>query len=297
MPRDVERELTLARQTRSLTGTSTALGRLSLNQATIPAWTLPEAAAACARAGLGWIAPWRDRVAEVGLGASIRAIRDAGLGVSSLCRGGWFGAADGAGRRDRMDDNRRAVEEAAELGAACLILVCGPAPDRSLRAARDYVAEAVARLAEHAASHGVALAVEPLHPMYCADRSVIVTLAQALAVATPAGPGERVGVVVDAYHVWWDPELYERVSACKGRILGFHVSDWLVPTPDMLNGRGLPGEGVIELRRLRQAVDGAGYAGPIEVEIFNEELWALPAAEALSLVAARYLAHVADQEV
>lgn len=280
-----------------MTVASTRLGRLSLNQATIPAWTLPQAAEACARAGLGWIAPWRDRVAEVGLGAAVRAIRSAGLGVSSLCRGGWFGAADEAARRDRMDDNRRAVDEAAELGAACLVLVCGPAPDRSLGAARDYVGEAVARLAEHAASRGVALAVEPLHPMYCADRSVIVTLDQALGVATSAGPDERVGVVIDAYHVWWEPELFEHVGACTGRILGFHVSDWLVPTPDMFNGRGLPGDGVIELRRLRQAVDGAGYGGPIEVEIFNQDLWALPAAEALNLVAARYLAHVADEEV
>ena len=280
-----------------MTLATTALGRLSLNQATIPAWTLPQAAEACARAGLGWIAPWRDRVSEVGLEASARAIRDAGLRVSSLCRGGWFDGFDEAARRDRMDDNRRAVDEAAELGAACLVLVCGPAPDRSLRAARDYVTEAVARLAEHAASRGVALAVEPLHPMYCGDRSVIVTLDQALAVASLAGPVECVGVVIDAYHVWWDPDLFQHVCACTGRILGFHVSDWLVPTPDMLNGRGLPGDGVIELRRLRQAVDDAGYAGPIEVEIFNEKLWALPAAQALNLVAARYLAHVADEEV
>ena len=191
-----------------------------------------------------------------------------------------------------MDDNRRAVEEAAELRASCLVLVCGPAAGCSLEAARAYVAEAVARLSEDAAAHGVVLAVEPLHPMYCADRSVIVTLDQALAVATSAGLPERVGVVVDAYHVWWDPNLYRQVAASAGRICGFHVSDWLVPTPDMLNGRGLMGDGVIELRRLREAVDDAGYDGPIEVEIFNQGLWALPAEEALNLVAARYLTHV-----
>ena len=274
-----------------------SLTRLSLNQATIPSWTLPEAAEACARAGLGWIAPWRDRVAQVGLPASIRAIRDAGLGVSSLCRGGWFGAGDDGSRHQRMDDNRRALEEAAELRAACLVLVCGPAAGRSLDAGRAYVAEAVARLAEDAALHGVVLAVEPLHPMYCADRSVIVTLEGALAVATAAGLPERVGVVVDAYHVWWDPNLYRQVAASSGRIVGFHVSDWLVRTPDMLNGRGLMGDGVIELRRLRRAVDDAGYGGPIEVEIFNKALWALPAEEALNLVAARYVTHVADEEV
>jgi len=196
-----------------------------------------------------------------------------------------------------MDDNRRAVEEAAELRAACLVLVCGPAADRSLDAGRAYVADAVARLAEDAASHGVVLAVEPLHPMYCADRSVIVTLDQALAVARSAGLPQRVGVVVDAYHVWWDPDLYRQVAASAGRIAGFHVSDWLVPTPDMLNGRGLMGDGVIELRRLRRAVDDAGYRGPIEVEIFNKALWALPAEEALNLVASRYVTHVADEEV
>lgn len=286
-----------AETVQGLTLPTAALARLSLNQATIPSWTLPQAAEACARVGLGWIAPWRDRVAEAGLAASVRAIRDAELGVSSLCRGGWFGAADEASRLERMDDNRRAVEEAAELGAACLVLVCGPAPDRCLDAARGYVVQAVAELAEHAASHGVVLAVEPLHPMYCADRSVIVTLDQALAVGQSAGPPGRVGVVVDAYHVWWDPDLYQNLALCTGRILGFHVSDWLVPTPDILNGRGLMGDGIIELRRLRRAVDATGYGGPIEVEIFNRALWALPAEEALNLVAARYLTHVADEEV
>jgi len=153
------------------------------------------------------------------------------------------------------------------------------------------------RSPEHAASHGVGLAVEPLHPMYCADRSVIVTLDQAQTVARSAGPPGRVGVVVDAYHVWWDPDLYQNLALCAGRILGFHVSDWLVPTPDILNGRGLMGDGIIELRRLRRAVDATGYGGPIEVEIFNRALWALPAEEALNLVAARYLTHVADEEV
>lgn len=234
-------------------------------------------------------------MAEAGLGASLLATRDAGLGVSSLCRGGWFGGPDEAARRARMNDNLHALEEAAELGAGCLVLVCGPAPDRDLAGARAYVSEAVARLAEHTASVNVALAVEPLHPIFCADRSVIVTLEQALVVAASAGPAERVGVVVDAYHVWWDPALYDRVEACAGRILGLHMSDWLVPTPRMLNGRGLMGDGVIELRRLRQAVERTGYSGPIEVEIFNEELWAIPATAALDLGATRYLAHVAGE--
>jgi sugar phosphate isomerase/epimerase len=270
---------------------------LSLNQATIPAWTVPQAAEACARAGLGWIAPWRDRVAEAGLRKSARAIRDAGLGVSSLCRGGWFDAADEAGRQVRMEDNRRAVEEAAELGALCLVLVCGPAAGGDLAAARSHVADAIVALAGYARECGVALAVEPLHPMYCGDRSVVVTLAQALQLAEAAGPPDRAGVTIDAYHVWWDPELMAGIQACRGRILGFHVCDWLVPTPDMLNGRGMMGDGVIELRTLRRAVDAAGYEGPIEVEIFNPEVWALPPLEALDLVAQTYLDHVVEEEV
>jgi sugar phosphate isomerase/epimerase len=274
-----------------------ALSRLSLNQATIPGWTLPQAAEACARAGLGWIAPWRDRVAETGLRESVRAIRAAGLGVSSLCRGGWFDAADESGRRERMEDNRRAVEEAAELRALCLVLVCGPAAGRDLMAARSRVAEAIVELAGYARRCGVALAVEPLHPMYCGDRSVVVTLAQALRLAQAAGPPDRAGVTIDAYHVWWDPDLMSGIEACRGRILGFHVCDWLVPTPDMLNGRGMMGDGVIELRKLRRAVEAAGYDGPIEVEIFNPEVWELPPLEALDRAARAFLDHVAEEEV
>jgi sugar phosphate isomerase/epimerase len=262
----------------------TALRRLSLNQASVPGWNVTQAADGCARAGLGWIGLWRERVAECGLTAAARAVRDAGLGVSGLLRGGWFCTGTRA-------DNRRAVAEAAALGARTLVLVCGPAPDRDLDRARRQVHDALAELAPFAREHGVSLGIEPLHPTYCGDRSVVVTLAQALAMAKAAGPG--VGVVIDVYHVWWDPAVWDGIAAARGRIQGFHVNDWLVPTPDMLNGRGLMGDGVIELRRFRQAVDAAGYDGPIEVEIFNPEFWALPPAEALDRIAARYIAHVA----
>jgi sugar phosphate isomerase/epimerase len=211
--------------------------------------------------------------------------------VSSVCRGGWFCAPGERERAARLDDNRRAVEEAAALGARSLILVSGPAAGRDLDEGRRQVADAVCRLAPFAVSHGVRLAIEPLHPMYCADRSVVVTLAQALAMASAAGEG--VGVAIDVYHVWWDPAVWTCIDAARGRIEGFHVDDWLVPTPDMLNGRGLMGDGVIELRRFRAAVDAAGYGGPIEVEIFNPAVWSLPPAEALERIVARYLAHVA----
>jgi sugar phosphate isomerase/epimerase len=190
-----------------------------------------------------------------------------------------------------MDENRRAVEEAATLGARTLVLVCGPAAGHNLSDARSYVTEAIAELREFAAPRGVTLGIEPMHPVYCADRSVIVTLGQALAVASNHLEGE-VGVVIDAYHVWWDPDLRGQVTAAKGRILGYHVCDWLVPPPDHLNGRGMMGDGVIDLRQLRRLVDAAGYEGPIEAEIFNPTVWSMPGEEALDLVCRRYLDYV-----
>jgi sugar phosphate isomerase/epimerase len=266
-------------------------GRLSLNQMTISHWSVRQAVDGCARHGIRHIGLWREKVAACGVQASARAARDAGVGVSSLCRGGWFPAASHAERRERIADNRRAIEEAAALGTGTLVLVCGPAPDRDLDGARQMVKDAVAELAPHAAGCGVRLALEPLHPMFAADRSVITTLAEATAIAE-GFPPEQVGVIVDAYHVWWDPAVYTEIARAGGRIFGFHVSDWIVPLPDVLFGRGMMGDGVIELRRLRQAVDGTGYTGPIEVEIFNRAINALPGDEVLRLMQERYRAHV-----
>jgi sugar phosphate isomerase/epimerase len=267
-------------------------GRLSLNQMTIPGWSVREAVDGCVRHGIRHIGLWREKVAEFGIDASARVARDAGVGISSLCRGGWFPAATAAERRARIEDNRRAIEEARRLGTATLALVCGPAPDRDLDGARRMVEDAVVELAPYAAEYGVRLAIEPLHPMFAADRSVVATLAQAAAIAERCPP-DRVGVLVDAYHVWWDPAVYAEIARAGRRILGFHVSDWIVPLPDVLFGRGMMGDGVIELRRLRLAVDTAGYTGPIEVEIFNRAINAMPGDEALALLKARYLAHVA----
>ena len=268
------------------------LERLSLNQATTEQLSLREAVEGCARHGIGWIAPWRHKVAELGVAASARLIRDAGLRVSSLCRGGWFPATTPAERRARVEDNLRAVEEAAGLGTDVLVLVCGPAPDRDLAAARAMVAEGVAATTERAAACSVRLAIEPLHPMFAGGRSVIVTLAQALDLAERF-PEDRCGVVVDAYHVWWDPQVEAQVARAGARILGYHVSDWLTPPPDVLLGRGMMGDGVIELRRLRGGVvEAAGYAGPIEVEIFNQALRDLSGDDVLALLKERYLAVV-----
>jgi sugar phosphate isomerase/epimerase len=267
------------------------LARLSLNQATTQQWSVREAVDGCVRAGIPAIGLWRHKVAETGLRESARIVRDAGLRVSSLCRGGWFPAASLAERQARLDDNRRAIEEAAELGTDVLVLVCGPAPDKDIAAARVMVEDAIAQLLPYAAEHHVQLAIEPLHPMFAADRSVIVTLAEANRLVERFAV-QTIGVIVDAYHVWWDPDVYAQIAQAAGRILGFHVSDWLVPPPDHLNGRGMMGDGVIELRRLRSAVDATGYTGYIEVEIFNQALWEKPGDELLASMCQRYLEYV-----
>jgi sugar phosphate isomerase/epimerase len=267
------------------------VSRISLNQITTSRWTLAEAVEGCARQGIGWIGLWRDKVADCGLTRSARLVRDAGVSVSSLCRGGFFPSRGVDALRARRDDNRRAVDEAAELGTDVLVLVCGPPLDRDLDGARELVAEGIADLVPYATAAGVKLGIEPLHPMFAGDRSVIVTLAQATALAERF-PAASVGVVVDAYHVWWDPELQAQLSRAAGRILGYHVSDWLVPPPGMLMGRGMMGDGLIDLRRLRGWVEAAGYGGPIEVEIFNQEIWDGPGDEVLTMIKVRALSVV-----
>lgn len=268
--------------------TGVDLRRLSLNQATTQNWGMAETIDGCARAGVGWIGLWRHKVAEIGLAETAKRVRGAGLQVSSLCRGGFFPAATHLERQARIDDNLRAVDEAAELGTAVLVLVCGPAPDRDLDGARGMVEDGIRATLDHAAERGMRLAIEPLHPMYAGDRSVVVTLGQANAMAERiASP--LVGVAVDVYHVWWDPDVYAEIARAGNRILGFHVSDWLVPPPDHLLGRGMMGDGVIELRRLRQAVDAAGYTGPIEVEIFNQQVWDTPGERVLAQSKERFL--------
>ena len=273
------------------------LSRLSLNQYTTKPWTLKEAVEGCAAAGLGWIGLWRDKVHEQGVQQSARLVRAAGLRVSSLCRGGMFPAKSSRERRRRIDDNFRAVDEAAVLGTDTLVLVCGGLPDRDLGAARQMVYDGVAEVVPYAAELGVKLDIEPLHPLYCADRNVICTLAQANALATQLNADfpeltVPIGVIVDAFHVWWDPEVYHEIAKAQPHLLGFHICDWITPLPDVLNGRGMMGDGWIELRALRGAAEDAGYTGPIECEIFNEALWQKPGAEVLELVKARYLKYV-----
>ncbi|MGV3487126.1 MAG: sugar phosphate isomerase/epimerase family protein [Tuberibacillus sp.] len=263
------------------------LSRLSLNQITLEHYRLDQVAEACIKEGIEWIAPWRHKVSEIGLKESASIIRDAGLQVSSLCRGGMFPAATHEERQARIDDNRRAIDEAAELGTDVLVLVCGPAPDRDIDAARAMVEEGIEKLIPYAEQANVKLAIEPLHPVFAGDRSVIVTLGQANdMVERLASP--QVGVIVDVYHVWWDPCLYHEIERAKGNILGFHVNDWIT-VKDPLTSRGMMGDGKIEISRIRSAVEAAGYHGPIEVEILNSELWEQPSNEVIKLTKKRFL--------
>ncbi|MDS1272412.1 sugar phosphate isomerase/epimerase [Lipingzhangella sp. LS1_29] len=266
------------------------LDRLSVNQKTINSCTLPEAVRGCAAAGIPAIGLWREPVHQTGLRTTAALVRAAGLRVSSLCRGGFVTVAEDTAWWASIDDNRRAIDEAAELGAPCLVLVVGglPSGSRDLRAARARVADALAELAPYAAQRGVRLALEPMHPMYCADRGVLSTLAQAVELAQEFPP-DLVGVVVDTFHVWWDPEVDTQIARAGPRIASFQVSDWITPLPaDVLLGRGLPGDGHIDFRALHAAVDAAGYAGDVEVEVFNAEVWREEPHTVLRRVAERY---------
>jgi sugar phosphate isomerase/epimerase len=259
--------------------------RLSLNVWTTKGWSLPQAVAGCVHAGIPGIGLWRDKVAEVGVAHAARLIADAGLTVTSLCRGGFFTAGPGA-----PADNRRAVQEAALLNAGVLVLVVGGLPpgSKDLPAARETVAEGIAALAPYAADHGIRLAIEPLHPMFCADRAVIATLGQALDIADAIG-APNVGVCVDTYHVWWDPEVHRQIARAGHRIHVFQVCDFVLPIPaDALLGRGHVGDGVVDIPGLARAVAAAGYRGFTEVEIFNQRVWDAPGEQTLQTLVTRH---------
>ena len=269
--------------------------RLSLNQATTRQLSVEQAVRCCAQAGIRGIGLWRDRVDELGTARTAELVSQAGLTVTSLCRGGFLTAATAAGRAAAVADNRRAIEQAARLGAPVLALVCGGMPpgSRDLAGARAMVADGIAELAGDAAAAHVRLAIEPLHPMFCADRSVVSTLGQALDLAEMF-PAEQVGVMVDAYHIWWDPDADAAVGRAGPRICGFQLSDWVLPLPaDMLLGRGHIGTGCIDFRRLDTAVRAAGYEGWTEVEIFNADVWAAPAAQTIATIIDSYRRYVA----
>ncbi|MBQ0877225.1 sugar phosphate isomerase/epimerase family protein [Streptomyces rochei] len=273
------------------------LARFSINQMTVKQLSLPELTAACRDLGVGNVGLWREPVQAYGVEAAAKLVRDAGLTVTTLCRGGFLTATDPDARARALADNRRAVDEAATLGTDTLVLVSGGLPpgDKDLRAARERVADALAELGPYAEEHGVRLAIEPLHPMYASDRCVVSTLTQALDLAERF-PAHQVGVTVDTYHIWWDDRAPEQIAraGAGGRIHTFQLADWTTPLPEgVLNGRGQIGDGAIDMREWQGYVEAAGYTGAIEVELFNEGLWARDGREVLAETAQRFAAHVA----
>ncbi|MDM9624599.1 sugar phosphate isomerase/epimerase family protein [Rhizobium sp. S152] len=270
-----------------------AIEGLSINLATVrKQYDMKQAVDVCLKQGITAIAPWRDQVHAIGLSEAARIVADNGLRVTGLCRGGMFPAADTEGRRAAIDDNKRAIDEAAALNADCLVLVVGGLPEGSkdIAHAREMVSDGIAAILPHARASGVPIAIEPLHPMYAADRACVNTLEQALDICDLLGEG--MGVAVDVYHVWWDPKLDQQIAraGAGGRILAHHICDWLVPTTDLLLDRGMMGDGVIDLKRIRRSIEAAGFHGPQEVEIFSAgNWWKRPGEEVISTCAERFL--------
>lgn len=272
----------------------------SLNTATVRKQApLDRIVEACVTRGIRTIDPWRDQVQAVGLDRIARQLRDAGVKLSGYCRGGFFTAADKAGLAAALDDNRQAIDEAAALGAPCLVLVVGALPgaltgpplSNDIGLARSQVRDGIAESLEYARSVGMPLAIEPLHPMQAAERACVNTLEQALDLCDALDPDRTgmLGVALDAYHVWWDPKLAGQIErAGADRLLAYHVCDWLVPTRDLVNDRGMMGDGVIELAKLRGMVEAAGYAGAVEVELFSDAWWSRPMEDVIDTCIARF---------
>ena len=283
---------------------STSHGALSINTATVrKQWALDCIIDECARRDIRAISPWRDQVAAVGIARVERQLRDSGIKLSGYCRGGFFPAADPAGLRAALDDNRRAIDEARRLDAPCLVLVVGSLPGAlngtpaylDIGRARSEVRDGIAATLDYARDQRMPLAIEPLHPMQAAERACINTLEQALDLCDELDPGRSgaLGVAVDLYHVWWDPKLQAQIArAGADRLLAYHVCDWLTPTRDLLNDRGMMGDGVIELKKCRRWVEDAGYTGYAEVEIFSDYWWSQPGEEVLDTCIERHLSVV-----
>lgn len=254
----------------------------------------------CAERGIRAISPWRDQVAAVGLDKIAKQLKAHGIGLSGYCRGGFFPAADAAGLQAALDDNRRAIDEAKTLDAPCLVLVVGALPGalegkpayKDIARARGEVRDGIAASLEYAREVGMPLAIEPLHPMQAADRACINTLEHALDICDEldAGKSGMLGVALDIYHVWWDPKLQQQIArAGRERLLAYHVCDWLTPTRDLLSDRGMMGDGVVELKKIRGWVEAAGFAGFSEVEIFsNLDWWQRAGSETLDVCIERH---------
>lgn len=264
---------------------STNHNHLSINTATVrKQWKLDQIIDECARRDIRAISPWRDQVAEIGLEKTALLLKEAGIVLSGYCRGGFYPAVDKNALQTALVDNHRAIDEAKTLDAPCLVLVVGSLPGAldgkaayiDIERARNEVRDGIAASLEYARKVGMPLAIEPLHPMQAAERACVNTLEQALDLCDELDPQRTgmLGVALDAYHVWWDPKLQSQIArAGKERLLAYHVCDWLTPTRDLLSDRGMMGDGVIELKKLRSWVEAAGYTGFSEVEIFSELNW------------------------
>lgn len=266
------------------------LSRLCMHTMTTKPWSLKEAVDGYARAGVPAITVWRQHLDPIGLAEAAVILRDSGLKVVSLCRGGFFPAHSAENRQHAIDDNRRAIDEAHAIGAPLIVLVCGAVPGLPLDTARKQIADGIAAVLPHAASAGVKLAIEPLHPMYADSRSAINTLEQANDMVA-AIASDQLGVTIDVYHLWWDPKLELQIRRAGNTIFSFHVCDWRTPTRDILNDRGLMGEGCINIREIRSWVENTGFAGPIEVEIFSNEYWSIDQFAFVESIKSAYLKH------
>jgi sugar phosphate isomerase/epimerase len=267
--------------------------RLCLHTITTKPWSIEEATRRYAAAGVKGVTVWRQWLDGRDIAAAGRAFRDEGIAIVSLCRGGFFPAATAAGRQTAIDDNLRAIDEAVALGAPLIVLVCGAVPGQPLEVSRCQIADGIAAVLDRARQAGVRLAVEPLHPMFADSRSAINTLRQANDLCDKLGAAE-VGVAVDVYHVWWDQDLEGEIqrSGLAGRLWAFHVCDWRTPTEDLLNDRGLMGEGCIDIPQIRGWVEQNGFRGFIEVEIFSNRYWAMDQGEFLQKIKEAYLKYV-----
>lgn len=263
--------------------------KLCIHTITTKPWSMEEAAEAFVTAGVGGITVWRDALAGRDVFKTGEKLRADGLEVVSLCRGGFFPSASESRRKKAIEDNLRAVDEAAALGAPMIVLVCGADPDQPLSVSRDQIRMGIESILPHAERNNIKLAIEPLHPVYADTRSAINTLSQANDMAERIN-SPFVGVAVDVYHLWWDPHLHEEIMRCgrNGRLLAFHICDWKFPLDDVLNDRGLMGEGCIDVPEIRGWVEEAGFRGYNEVEIFSNRYWSMNQHEFLKLIIDAY---------
>lgn len=264
--------------------------RLCVHTITTKPLSLEECLVQFPKRGVTGITIWRQALEGRDLGAVARQTREAGMEVVSLCRGGFFPAATAAARQAAIDDNLKAIEQAQAIGAPLIVLVCGAVPGQSLVESRKQIADGIAAVLPAAEQAGVKLAIEPLHPMYADDRSAVNTMRQAHEICDVLGSPKSVGIALDVYHVWWDPELKAQIDLAgqTGRLHAFHICDWRTPTIDLLNDRGLMGEGCINIKEISDWVDATGFTGHREVEIFSNRLWAMDQNKFLDQIAASY---------